>query len=394
MDYFLWPPNWGKPVNEEYSYLTDVQQSIDGTEVRRALRIKPRHTLTYEVYAQGIDAVRLRNFVRKNQGEEVGVPWWVSGVKWASTNPLRLNVMTEYGVMPEDLMFKGGADSVYLVNGGASRISSSTGPADGVSLLLTSGQELPGGLMTGASAYPVLTCVMRASQSLTNLSGDIISGTVSFEISEDLKYISAAPPVHVGTSYYSNTPNKVSDTTEEYIKYLNEIDYATGIKARFKYSDYTFRSTAHEYIYHKHVNVAELRSYLHWLKGRSAEVLIPSFTCDFFNPIFTGRIVARDLEFDEAGYSDLGEEIGLVKFDLINTSSGVTSFQIRDVGAPSLVGGGREAAPVGGGSFSIGASLVGASRVYLSRLASDTINIEWRSSEVAVVRLPYISLKR
>ena len=47
----LWtfPPNWNSPIKETLEWLTDVLQSPSGAEQRRALRLAPRRSFTFEV---------------------------------------------------------------------------------------------------------------------------------------------------------------------------------------------------------------------------------------------------------------------------------------------------------------------------------------------------------
>lgn len=74
---FDFPPNWSGGVVDRYEYLTDILVARDGSEQRRALRSKPRHSMVYSVALSGEIARNFEYRMWSMQGDSVFMPHWV-----------------------------------------------------------------------------------------------------------------------------------------------------------------------------------------------------------------------------------------------------------------------------------------------------------------------------
>lgn len=64
------------PMGERLEHLTDIMQSIDGSEARVPLRSKPRLTYTYDFPAKLFDTPALENMIYKSIRKKFAVPVW------------------------------------------------------------------------------------------------------------------------------------------------------------------------------------------------------------------------------------------------------------------------------------------------------------------------------
>ncbi|QSR34760.1 hypothetical protein CFI10_07080 [Marinobacterium iners] len=73
---FPYPANWTSPLIEGRDYKTDVMRSRDGTEQRRALRSKPRKNVSFEVLLEGRDAANFDYLMTALQPHVLLLPMW------------------------------------------------------------------------------------------------------------------------------------------------------------------------------------------------------------------------------------------------------------------------------------------------------------------------------
>lgn len=391
MNHFLWPPNWKSPVVERLEYLTDVQQSSNGTEVRVPLRTAPRSSLTFEIFAEGADAIRLRNFIQTHQGKKVMIPWWVSGFKWEGTAYAMLNVHTKLGISSTFALGFGPVGSQVLIvkddkqqwvraltisNGSHLGISSATWP-------------LPGPERPGVMLYPMIECYMNASQSLTNPTGNILHGSITFEAAEIVPHESATLSTQLnGVPVLIEGPNRAQDHTIEYNRLVAELDFMTGKRSHYDHSGQSFRTVSHEYALQEYREIIPFKAFLNHLQGRKGSLYLPSFSCDYPNfSIVANLFNPVQINYDDVGYRSLPNQPQAFWIESNKNN------HFREVTTITAQAGGKERITGNTVAAVVGEDFLGAQILYKSRLASDTVEIVWHSSAVATINLPFRTIR-
>lgn len=390
MELFLWPPNWGANVVERMEWLTDVQQSSNGTEVRRSLRVAPRSSLTFELLAQGADAIRLRNFIQTNQGQKVLVPWWVSGIEWVGTSFEMLDIPARLGISSTYAMGYGPAGSQVLITKNGQPWVRPLSTSSGSSLAVASAQwPVPGPERPGAILYPMVECYLNASASLTAPTGGVLHGSITFEAAQVVPHEpTTLPTQHNNLPVLVEQPNRIQDHTVEYNRLVSELDFMTGKRSSSDRSGQSFRAVSHEYGFHKYAEIIPFKSFLSSLQGRKGSLYLPSFSCDFYD--------LHVLTWSNQGqaqllYADAGYRLLPVRPEAIQIQSSAGTLY-RNVNQLTPYGWEERlyTDSLPGPSTTVQSAMI----LHRSRLATDSIEITWHSSEVATVTLPFRTIRR
>ncbi len=73
---FPYPANWTTSITESREYKTDIMRSRDGTEQRRAMRSKPRKSISFDVLLDGADAANFDYLMTALQPHIWMLPLW------------------------------------------------------------------------------------------------------------------------------------------------------------------------------------------------------------------------------------------------------------------------------------------------------------------------------
>lgn len=388
MNHFLWPPNWKSPIVEKLEYLTDVQQSSNGTEVRIPLRTGPRSSLTFEIMAQGADAIRLRNFIQMNQGKKVMIPWWVSGLKWLDES-FGLRVSRDYGVSPVAMGYSTKANGVLITKNGQQWVRTASQANSSNISIPTAQWPLPEPERPGAMVYPMIECYMNASQSLTNPTGNILHGSITFEAAEIVPHESATLSTQLnGVPVLIEGPNRAQDHTIEYNRLVAELDFMTGKRSHYDHSGQSFRTVSHEYALQEYREIIPFKAFLNHLQGRKGSLYLPSFSCDYPNfSIVANLFNPVQINYDDVGYRSLPNQPQAFWIESNKNN------HFREVTTITAQAGGKERITGNTVAAVVGEDFLGAQILYKSRLASDTVEIVWHSSAVATINLPFRTLR-
>lgn len=388
---FLWPPNWGASVVERIEWLTDVQQSSNGTEVRRSLRTHPRSSLTYEVIVEDVEAVRLKNFIQSNQGKIVGVPWWIGGIEYDVTAFAMTNIPTKLGIdSTYQLGFGPSGSRVLITKNGQSwvrNLAVSNGSNLGIS---SANWPLIGADRPGAILYPMIDCYLSSTQQLDAPTSNVVRFQITFETVNPIQYgTTTLPTLHNSLPVFTTEPNRREDVSLEYHRLVSELDFQVGKRSRTDRSGQSFRLVSHEYDHEGISEIVHAKSFLNTLKGRHGELYLPSFECDF--PEL--QITAVLLQPVQLNYTDVGYRFLPARPEAFWLNYSTQNY-CRDVTSITSLSGGRERMTGSTMAVGVGATLEGAMLLYRSRLATDSVEFVWHSSRVATVSIPFQSLRR
>lgn len=298
-DFFQWAPNWGSPVIERMEWLTDVQQSANGTEHRRALRALPRSSITYEVLVEGVEAIKLRNFLRTNQGKEVWIPWWLGGVSASYSGSFQY--MPEH---PKDRGFYVGVDSAVAISqdGASKKVT--------VDSITPSAIEVNSTLSPGDRIYPLVRAVLSSSMQLESPTDTIIKMMATFDVLDPMSYstldeINAFRPSGRRPSHgtLSTIPNRAKDVTSSFERMTQELDFLTGLRAHTDRSKQSFAIRQHEYFYGERSEAYAMKNFLRLVQGRRGEFYSPTWECDFEFLRFDDD--TSSFYYKDVGYYDL-----------------------------------------------------------------------------------------
>ena len=103
-------PDWTEPFLDRLAWLTEVLPGYDTTEQRRALRSRPRHSVSYRVLTTSpLEAASLEGLLFSWQARQFGVPIW------PESSPLLADLAPGAWSIPADMTDRGSVEVGGLV---------------------------------------------------------------------------------------------------------------------------------------------------------------------------------------------------------------------------------------------------------------------------------------
>jgi hypothetical protein len=269
-------PDWQTAVKEKLSWKTDIQRGWSGSEMRRALRIAPRRTVSFST-----PLIKLEKQFVENQLFAWGALAWALPIWWdgqylaVPANPGDPTVSCD--TVDRDFVAPGLA--ILLLNAETYEVLQ-------VETLTTSALTLThpviGTWPTGSKLYPVRAARLLQTSRITREHGSLATVQPEFTIVEPCDWPSATGlPMYRGAPVLEDSPDVAETAEATYQRDTYMVDNDTGSIDVVDTAQIGFPANAHNWFLQGAPRRAFLRSLLYLLKGAQGEMWVPSYENDF-----------------------------------------------------------------------------------------------------------------
>lgn len=293
----VWPftPNWTDPVVERLSWLTDVQQSETGAELRRAIRLAPRRTLSCKSLLQGADRTMFNHLAYVRGAEEFYVPIWPDVQQ--IPQPVFANTLT-LPCRTEGFDFVAGGMALMLGDS-----------ADAMELLQVDQVE-PERLAlkrpttklwpAGTRLYPVRLGFFAELPAVQRKTDTLITAEVSFTLVDPSDLPGLLPSSsYRGLPVFTQRPDETEDLSAGFERLAITLDNQVGRPLRTD-RGHGFILQQHKLKLYGRGEQSGFRGLLYWLRGRQRSLWVPSFGMDLVPLGQVGNV----LEVSFTGYGE------------------------------------------------------------------------------------------
>lgn len=375
---FGYAPNWRERVVESYGWLTDVIEAYDGTEQRFALRDAPRRGLRYSLATLNQHAGnRLETLLLGWQSKLYAVPVWTDAQTLASDLPagsLSAACDTagyEFAVGDNALLWRAHDDyealEISAVNAG------------GLGFVLPTVASFP----AGTRILPIRLGRLPGAQKLERVTGRHFQGEVAFAFEDNPGWAAAdAGDTYLGYRVYPLRPNWAGRLDVEHVRKLAELDYLSGAAWRKDESGLANLVKRWTWMHKSRADVVAFRTWLAARKGR----LVPFWSETQGDDItVTTTIASADIsiQIKNIGYQRLLNGRADRRHIALRTKAGAVYY--RQILGATEISGELETLTL---DASLGAAVnpddIASLRfLHLTRLESDSIEIEWHHLSLA-----------
>ena len=385
---FPFGPNWAGGITESLQWRTDILRAYDGSEQRRSLRTKARRSMEYRLQLKGRDAQIFENLLWGWQNRLYAVPVWSDKPRLTadqSDGDTVLHVPTgTYG-------FSAGGLAIIFVdrdNYEVVEIDSLTGST------ITLARPLENAWPVHTLVYPAILGQLPTAVPTQRYTGGVLGATVAFTGSplETDPYTpdAAAPTTYQGLDVLTRQPNWVRPLDNTFDYQFDVMDQTTGVITWDQTEQFPRIMRRYSWLLTSREQILDFRELLGRLRGQAKTLWIPSWHLDFtvVSPIGSadGFIAVNDNLFEQmVGLDPARNRICL------RTEDGQVFY--RALTGVSEVGGETRLTidtPLG---VSVAVANVRALHLLMrSRLATDKVDIQWRSDEVATVETTFTTV--
>lgn len=296
----LWtfPPNWNSPVKETLEWLTDVLQSPSGAEQRRALRLDPRRSFSFEVLVHKAQRTRSDLWTHVLGALPFALPIWADAQYLGSPVAAESSAIA---VSTAGYDFAGGGMAVLASEDWS------------LSELVDVDQVSAGGLTLAAPtlhAWPVGSRLLPARKALlqslpepVRMTDELARASVSFELIEPNSWPAQLPAtLYRGKPVLESRPDESNDLTLGYERLTQRLDNQVGIPRVTDTSGYGFVLQQHAWALWGRDEHTAFRSLLYGLRGRQVSIWVPTHAADL---VAAGQVQGQTLQVQPCGYADL-----------------------------------------------------------------------------------------
>lgn len=385
---FPFGPNWSSGMTETLEWRTDIMRAFDGSEQRRSLRTKARRSIEYRTQVYGRNAQLFENLLWGWQNRLYAVPVWSDKPRLTSeqlAGDLVINVpTTTYSFSAGGLLIIFADQDNYEV----AEVDSFTGST------VTLARPLEKPWSPGTQVYPAILGHLPTAVPTQRYTGGVLQATLSFVSSpvetDPYTPAAAAPTSYEGLDVLTRQPNWIRSLDNTFDYKFDVLDQVTGAMTWDQTEEFPRILRRYSWLLRDRDQILEFRQLLGRLRGQSKSLWIPSWHLDFtvVSPIGSadGAISVNDNLFEQmVGLDPARNRICL------RTESGQTYY--RTLTGVSKVGGELRLAidaPIG---VSVPLSNVKALHLLIrNRLATDKVDIQWRSDQVATVETTFTTV--
>lgn len=269
------PPDWGQSVDEEIAWLTDVQQSVDGSETRIPLRGAPRRTWEFGVIEGRTERRILEHTLYDWTARTWALPMWTD-VSWLAA-PVALGAIT-LPVDPTDLDYRAGG--LVMLWSGVQQyelVEVDTLAVGQINLVRPTQQAWP----AGTRAYPVRTAYLTDAPAIARKNDRVITTRARFASAEPCDWPAVAPAaMYLGYPVLEDRPHERDDPTLSMGRQIVITDGDVGLVDIDDISNRPWPLQSHAWLLQGRRDRAAHRSLLAWLQGRAQVLWLPSWADD------------------------------------------------------------------------------------------------------------------
>jgi hypothetical protein len=264
-------PDWANNLTESLTWLTDVQNAVDGSQVRQPCLPVPRREWEFSAIADGSERRVVENALFDWSSRRWALPVWVD-VTW-----LKASIPAGTSVIAVD------TTGLDFVEGGLVILYASASSYElGEILTLTTAaitlkQPTVKAWGKGARLLPCRTATLTDFPTLRRKSDQQIQTQVRFQAAEDCEWPAIAPAaLYLGIPVLETRSNEPEDLAAAYGRQIVTIDNDIGTPTIDDFSDLTWPTQPFYWLVQGRAARAALRSLLYWFQGRGNALWLPS----------------------------------------------------------------------------------------------------------------------
>lgn len=269
------PPDWSQPINETLAWLTDVQQAVDGSQVRQQIREAPRRQWEWRIVADG----QGRRIIEQMLYDWSAQTWLVP--VWPDITLLGAALAAGSDTVPvstANLDFAVGSLVMLWASPTAFEIAEvSAVGANALGLARPTAGDWP----AGTRLYPCRQGVLTDYPQLPRTSSDLATAQVRFQAAEPCDWTPSPPSAsYLGYPVLEQRPDQPSSTKPSFTRITITVDNDIGLPVIDDPSGQPWTSQSHGWLLVGQSDRGAFRSLLYWLAGRANALWLPSWSDD------------------------------------------------------------------------------------------------------------------
>jgi hypothetical protein len=370
--------NWESPLTERIEYRTNIITARGGEEQRRPLRSRPRTTLEYSYLLTNNRLQYLKNFILRHQSHKLKIPMWhKTQAAYLGDSQIRL----KFPLKPGESVLVGSSMELPDIR----EVISSTYDGEVYLTELVGETEDSHNHLT-----PVRTGRLRQSSQISYITPSVARARVTVELDDyvpdkviPLKSISSPTNDTVVGNVFLIEPNYATNVTGTYDRRTADVDYGNA------YRLYDLEATSEQKLQlnfmvnlqRTDVNVIDL---FHFARGSANQFYFPTYLQDLaIHPSETVGAGEFKIRLKPSGYKFIdGIDIGFHVVIFFHSRPPL----ITHVNKVFNMGGfdqARFSVPFSSTFTAKDVKMI--SKLNLCRFSSDTLEVSWKTRELAEV---------
>lgn len=305
----LWPyqPDWSRGYIRRRAFETDIINSRNATEQRRALRTNPRLSADYSTVVADADRRRADHHMRAWQNRPVTVPDWARYALLTGSTAMGASALT---ISPMPAWVAAGQPLVLCSSSGLEQVLVASVAGTTVDLEDPVTSAWP----SGSVIRPTFFGLFEGQTSSTRLT----KGTAAIDITIS-SFPGGEPPRAAGTAWatfngyevFTLQPDYAGAPSVDYLWPVEQIDYRRGRTAQFRPLERFGRALEAEFKGLDIDGAEDLEQFFDRMKGRRGAFYMPTWEQDFALAAPAGSATATFL----AEGPELADDFGSADFD-------------------------------------------------------------------------------
>lgn len=380
LDHWLEPPNWGRPVEEDYEFRTEVITARDGSEQRIRERLHPRISLRWESQAKRGTLRRVERRLAAAQGRAI-----------VAMHPrLRARLQEDVAAaqdqfdiaLPRPFWLDAGREALIVLPDGTWLIRA-IADAVGSAIVLPApiGVDVPQGSLLCPPVYARFDSGVAVT-SETNRLGELVAALRAVPgLNPTLaRSFGAAAQTYKGRELFTLAPNWAGGVASEFVQMRDIFDFGRGGMDYLLFRDRTDRTLHMRFMVRDDANLDTLLGCFYRAAGRQRAFYAPVWT-ESFTPVLP---LSAGVNFAVEGGSEHFDAYAgqtMYRHIMVRTRSGGDFF--REVIGWTVDGGGNSVMVLDAALPAITAGdFVTARWLLRTRFASDLLTIAWRTRTI------------
>lgn len=381
------PVDWSDEYVEEWSWLTEVIESDDGSEQRRALRVLPRHKASFRT-----TDVEGRMRLRRQQAQHLA-DLLIFGDEIRQT---RLSVAASLGANQITVEVRDWLSSAEWLVVGVGELAQPLAVESVTGGVVTLVESLPAGLPSGAVLRLGLPARLETTQSADALSTEFSRGGLKVEIEpgSELLVTGVAPTMFNGREVLSHRPDWSEAPAFEYADSQTYADNDVGVRSPQRRRAWTRETVRTRHLIRSLADANGVTGVFHRARGRQGEVYLPSWVNDF--PLLQ-TVNSGSKFWRTAGHGFADAYAGSTVYRamaVVLKAGSIHYFRIADITAGGTSPQWSMIETLEGAPSTLAPSDVDMICLMpVARFVSDSLTVSWRSNQVAYAQLNLTTLE-
>ncbi len=358
------------------SYLTDIQTAEDGTERRVQLRVVPKREVSFLARtSQAYRTAWLDALVYGAQATSLAVPYWPHGTQLTQTATAGSTVTLHVESTTDRDFTQGGYAVAWSHEGLCEEVTITS--LTGTTLVVPT---LANNYAAGAFVLPSVRGVFRGALTTARLSASVADLPVAFELAHGTD-----PDVDtLSTAVFTTVPYLRVDVSHDYARQVDVIDSPTSFSADYARAATPVGTRPFRVWVNSRSAAASLVAWFQGVKGRLTAFWLPTYQQDLD---VTDGLGTDTLTITRCGYTTYQfPNPSRRRLAFIEPNGTVTNLTVTDAVDN---GDGTETLTLSGSSPA-GATLT--SYLLYGRLASDTLELRWRTNGFADCEMGFVEI--